>query len=130
MKFFVVLAIALACVAADVKHINDDYAPIVKSSYDIGSDGSYQYSYETGNGIVAQAQGVLKDPKSPNPSQVVQGAYKYVSPEGTSFEVSYTADEEGFKPQGSHLPVPPPIPEAIARSLAYIAAHPPAVQKP
>lgn len=39
--------------------------------------------------------------RQPNPSQVVQGAYKYVSPEGTSFEVSYTADEEGFKPQAS-----------------------------
>ena len=30
-----------------------------------------------------------------------------------------------FVSQGSHLPVGPEIPEAILRSLAYIAAHPP-----
>ncbi|CAB3236683.1 unnamed protein product [Arctia plantaginis] len=128
MKFFAVLAVALACAAADVAHLKDDYAPIVKSSYDIGPDGAFQYAYETGNGISAQAQGALKDPQSDHAAQVVQGGYKYVSPDGTPIEVSYIADEEGFKPQGSHLPVPPPIPEAIERSLAYIAAHPPPVE--
>lgn len=35
------------------------------------------------------------------------------------------ANEEGFQPQGAHLPTSPPIPEAILRALDWIAAHPP-----
>lgn len=49
---------------------------------------------------------------------------QYTSPEGIPIETSYVADENGYQPQGAHLPTPPPIPEAILRSLEYNAAHP------
>lgn len=38
-------------------------------------------------------------------------SYSYYSPEGELISVTYTADENGFQPQGDHLPTPPPIPE-------------------
>lgn len=34
------------------------------------------------------------------------------------------ADEYGFRPSGDHLPTPPPVPDAILKSLQYNAAHP------
>lgn len=54
----------------------------------------------------------------------VQGSYKYTAPDGTPISVTYVADENGFHVEGAHLPTPPPIPEAILRSLQYNAAHP------
>lgn len=41
--------------------------------------------------------------------------------EGNDFSLSYTADENGYRPIGEHLPTSPPIPPAIARALRYLA---------
>lgn len=79
-------------------------------------------SYETGNGIVVQEQGTVKNPGQRDlESSAVVGSYSYTSPEGFPITVNYVADENGFHAEGAHLPTPPPIPEAIAKSLAYNA---------
>lgn len=51
---------------------------------------------------------------------VQQGSYSYQSPDGNVYTTSYTADEGGFKVEGSHLPTPPPIPEEIQKGLNQI----------
>lgn len=48
----------------------------------------------------------------------VRGSYRYKDPEGNDIVVNYVADENGFVPQGAHLPVAPPIPQAILEALA------------
>ncbi|RVE51693.1 hypothetical protein evm_003665 [Chilo suppressalis] len=120
LKFVLVFALVAAAAAQKPSDVD---APIVRSSYE--SDvNNFQFAYETGNGIVAQADGVVKNPDSDNPALEVKGSYRYTADDGTPVEVSYIANEDGYQPQGSHLPVPPPIPVAIQRSLEYIAAHP------
>lgn len=57
-------------------------------------------------------------------AEVMQGKFAYTGDDGATYSVSYEADEYGFRPVGAHLPVAPPVPEQIARALAYIAAHP------
>lgn len=109
------VAAAIAC-AHGFSDPNDARAEITKYQNQINDDGSYQYVYETSNGIAAQESGVG--------GQYASGGYSYYSPEGQLIQLSYNADENGFQPQGAHLPTPPPIPDAILRSLEYIRLHP------
>lgn len=91
--------------------------PIRRYDSDNPGDGNYNYAYETGNGISAQERGTLKNAGSQNEAESVQGSFSYTGPDGVQYSISYTADENGFRPVGAHLPTPPPIPDAILRSL-------------
>ncbi|XP_030765447.1 larval cuticle protein LCP-17-like [Sitophilus oryzae] len=100
-------------------------AQILKSEFDIQPEGSYQFAYETDNGIAAQEQGNIQ-PQGPEQAiKSVSGSFQFLTPENEQIQVSYIADENGYQPSGNALPTPPPIPVAIQRALEYIAAHPP-----
>ncbi|EDS33303.1 pupal cuticle protein 78E [Culex quinquefasciatus] len=106
------------------------FVPITSYNNDVSFDGSYSYGYTTGDGQHQQASGYLKNPGLKDlEAQSVQGSYSYTSPEGQLITVTYIADENGFRAEGAHLPTPPPIPEAIQKSLALIAATQPVSQK-
>lgn len=101
--------------------ISRNQGPITFNN-DLSHDGSFAYGYTTVDGQQAQAQGFVKNIGNKDlEAQVVQGSYSYTSPDGTPIAVKYLADENGFRAEGLHLPTPPPIPEAIARALQYIA---------
>ncbi|CAH2048485.1 unnamed protein product, partial [Iphiclides podalirius] len=126
-KFLIVLA-AVALASADVApsyRTDEANAPIVRSDYEINPEGSYQYAYETANGITGEAQGTIKNPNSEAASLDVRGSFSYTAPDGTPVRLVYQADENGYRAEGDSIPVPPAIPELILRSLQYIADHPP-----
>lgn len=68
--------------------------------------------YETENQISHQESGIARSEEEP---VIVSGSYSYKAPNGEILKVTYTADENGFQPQGEHLPVAPPVPEEILR---------------
>lgn len=107
--------IAALVVFAQADHIDKDALALRVINDPPQPDGSYASSFETSNGIQVQEAGNANG---------VSGAFSYTSPDGTPIALTFTADENGFQPQGAHLPTPPPIPEAILRALEYIAAHP------
>ncbi|XP_068627281.1 larval cuticle protein LCP-17-like [Battus philenor] len=128
-----IITLLVAFAAADVSHIvprsSDADAKIIKQDQDLGLEGQYQWAIETENGISAHEHGALNNPQGENPSQVAQGEAQWTAPNGEVIQLQYVADENGFQAQGSHLPTPPPIPEAILRALEYIRAHPPPPEK-
>ena len=94
MQLLLTALVAYAC--AD--NIDKD-AQVLSFKNDVADpEGNYAYAFETSNGIQQQEAGNTVG---------VAGQYEYVSPEGEKISISYTADENGFQPQGDHLPVPP-----------------------
>lgn len=124
MFFQVFVALFAAAAFAAPPQTPPEPVAIVRQDSQINGDGSYQYSFETGNGISADQQGDLKKVGDVDALEV-KGQYQYPSEDGTNIQLTYTADENGFQPQGSHLPTAPPVPEPIQRALAYLATAPP-----
>lgn len=91
---------------------------IVRQIFDIDPIGNYNYAFETGNQIYVEEQGFQKDQHT----HVKQGQYQFTSPEGKNIRVGYTADENGFQPQGADLPTPPPVPPLIKKALDYLSS--------
>lgn len=60
------------------------WIPILKYNKEQGNDGSYKTQYETGNNIVAEETGYLKDfnENTPNGVLVQHGSYSYTAPDG------------------------------------------------
>ncbi|XP_047536530.1 uncharacterized protein LOC125070626 [Vanessa atalanta] len=89
---------------------NERHAAVLRQEYESDGQG-YAYAYETENGIYGEENGVAKN------GVIAEGAYSYTGDDGIQYTIKYTADENGFRPHGDHLPTPPPIPEEILKSL-------------
>ncbi|KAH8406829.1 hypothetical protein KR222_005511 [Zaprionus bogoriensis] len=103
MKFLIVFvaffAVALAAPAAE-------QVENVRLHSDVGPDG-FNYGYENSDGSSQDAQGETKNLGTENEALSVRGSYKFIGDDGVTYEVTYIADENGFQPQGAHLPVAP-----------------------
>lgn len=78
--------------------------PILKYDSKLNHDGSYQYNYETGNGIQAAEQGYVKNAGHKDAEvQVAEGYFQYTGDDGIPISLKYVADENGFQPQVSRL---------------------------
>ncbi|XP_023294737.1 larval cuticle protein 65Ag1-like [Lucilia cuprina] len=79
---------------------------VLKSESEVGPE-SFQYAYATSDGVEAQAQGQLNNVGTEQEALAVKGSYSFVADDGQTYTVNYVADENGFQPQGAHLPVAP-----------------------
>ncbi|XP_034946231.1 endocuticle structural glycoprotein SgAbd-1-like [Chelonus insularis] len=101
----------------------DKDAVITSQQLEVNFDGSYVNNFETSNGISHQETGQPKQVEQETPV-VSQGNEAWTAPDGQAISLTWTADENGFQAQGSHIPTAPPIPPEILRALEYNAAHP------
>ncbi|KAF0308932.1 Endocuticle structural glycoprotein SgAbd-3 [Amphibalanus amphitrite] len=84
--------------------VADKEAKIANYQYNIEEDGSYDARYRTTNGIRAQEDGISYPGSLPDTGNYARsGSYSY-DWEGVTYTVTWTADENGYHPEGAHLP--------------------------
>lgn len=66
--------------------------------------------FETSDGFKREEQGELINEGTENEAVIVKGAYSYADSTGKIYTVQYTADKNGFHPEGDHIKVPPFVP--------------------
>ncbi|XP_005174947.1 larval cuticle protein 65Ag1 [Musca domestica] len=102
MKFIIVFAalfaVALAAPAQDYAN-----AEVLRLESDVRPEG-YNFALETSDGKTHQEEGSLKNVGSEDEAIVVRGSYSFVADDGQTYTVNYIADENGFQPEGAHLP--------------------------
>ncbi|XP_068249887.1 cuticle protein AMP4-like isoform X3 [Palaemon carinicauda] len=115
MKTAIILTVlALASAAPAPEKLTGGAAPLpiaIVRQVQVNPDalGAHSSDFESANGIVFQfsgSEGVLGGAN-------MIGSYSYPQADGTLAEVSFVADENGFQPQSSLLPVAPAFPHPI-----------------
>ncbi|XP_034476707.1 larval cuticle protein 1-like [Drosophila innubila] len=89
---------------------DDVHAEVLSQKVDVRHDG-FDASLETSNHIIREDHGN---------EHGQHGAFSWISPEGQHVDIKYTADENGYHPEGDVIPV---IPEHVHRLIEYNAAH-------
>ncbi|XP_044743078.1 endocuticle structural glycoprotein SgAbd-2-like [Chrysoperla carnea] len=91
---------------------------IITNTEYFGPDGSFNYSFQTANGINVAQSGYFKHNNYTNDQNqnsnvsskyredilVIQGAYSYTAPDGLLVNITYVADQNGFQPEGDSIP--------------------------
>lgn len=62
------------------------------------------FRYETSDGVSRSEEAQLKNVGTENEALVVRGTITWIAADGQSYTLNYIADENGFQPQGAHLP--------------------------
>ncbi|XP_037780194.1 endocuticle structural glycoprotein ABD-4-like [Penaeus monodon] len=87
-----------------------EFVPILKDDRVQEDDGTYSFDFETGNGISFSQAG---SPDGDEDAVIKAGEYSYTAPDGTEIHLRFVADDNGFQPEGDHLPVAPEFPHPI-----------------
>jgi hypothetical protein len=64
----------------------------------------FRFSYETSDGVSRTEEAEVKNAGTENEILVVRGTISWTAPDGQLYTITFIADENGFQPQGDHLP--------------------------
>ncbi|EDW50679.1 larval cuticle protein 65Ab1-like [Drosophila sechellia] len=102
MKFLIVFVALFAMAVA-----RPNEAEILRQDVDVAPD-KWSSNLETSDGTIIAQDGVLTNVGTEHEAAVVHGSFSWVDEKtGEKFTINYVADENGYQPQGAHLPVAP-----------------------
>ncbi|XP_042870907.1 cuticle protein AMP4-like isoform X2 [Penaeus japonicus] len=109
MKIAVVLALLALAVADKMPLTNPPVAILRSSQVNPDENGAHSSDFEAENGIVFQMSGAEGDEGGAN----MVGYFAYPQEDGSLAEVKFVANENGYQPESSLLPVAPAFPHPI-----------------
>lgn len=102
MKIVYVLAFLVA--GALAAPVDDSQTVVLHSESDVRPDG-FDFEYKTSDGVSRKEHGELKDIGAEYPALNVRGSVTWTAGDGQEYTLNYIADQNGFQPEGKHLPV-------------------------
>ncbi|CAL4070212.1 unnamed protein product [Meganyctiphanes norvegica] len=118
MKFAIVLLFAAVAYARPADLEDADSVELLRSDVVHGDDGSHSMDFAADNGISFQLSGQEGEDGGAN----MQGSYTYIV-DGEAVPLTFVANEYGFQPESSLLPVAPAfpheIPEWVLEQIAF-----------
>ncbi|CAK9805356.1 Flexible cuticle protein 12 [Anthophora plagiata] len=107
MKLLIAIFLFAAVAYAAPPPLQPEASVLVKEvpSNNIGL-GGYNYAYELSDGQTKEENAELVNQGTENEALSVRGSFSWVDPQtNVRYSVNYVADENGFHPQGEHIPV-------------------------
>ncbi|XP_017785730.1 PREDICTED: uncharacterized protein LOC108568893 [Nicrophorus vespilloides] len=114
MNKLVICCISLA-VASCLGLDSSRDAKLLKYEFQNDGSGPYHFKYEQSDGQYREEEAELVSKEV-----VVKGSFSFTAQDGKVYTVRYTADKDGFHPEGDHIKVPPYTPWPTNR---YIQEH-------
>ncbi|KAA0201505.1 Cuticle Protein CPR RR Uncl [Hyalella azteca] len=90
--------------------------PILRDDRNGPNNGAYDFWFRTGNGIERREQGA---PTGPRGAVESSGSWSFTFPDGTPASLSFVADENGYRPESSMIPTPPPLPRHAIEQIEF-----------
>ena len=91
------LFLTLAALSAAAPAPQEAQVKIVKDERSMMGDGTFSYAWESEDGTAADAMGENKA-IGEEFGVSMSGSYSFVAPDGKTYQVTWTADENGFQP--------------------------------
>ncbi|XP_039964872.1 larval cuticle protein 65Ag1-like [Bactrocera neohumeralis] len=100
---FVIVFVVVCIVSVMAAPAPQQEVQVLRYDSDVEPEG-YKFLVETSDGKLHEEEGKLKDVGTDHEAIVVRGSFSYVGDDGQTYTVNYIADENGFQPEGAHLP--------------------------
>merc|ERR1719452_39485 len=115
----IIFATLLALAAARPDKSTEDVAHVISSARsDPTADGAFSSHFETSNGIVQSKSGSGSGAAADS-----QGSVSFTLPNGEDFELTFVADEGGYRAESAHLPIAPAETRVAPEALHPVPQH-------